>query len=68
MKVDNWRHKYPEDLFIYRSALKKWNDAELEIEEQEDDILFDAPSVINKLRETLLFIHQSKDQLYMLKR
>ena len=68
MKVDDWRCKYPEDLFIYRPALKKWNDAELEIEEQEDDVLFDVPSVINKMRETLLFIHQSKDQLYVLKR
>ena len=38
-KVDEWRHKFSEDLFMYHPALKKWQDADLDIEEQEDDVL-----------------------------
>ena len=53
---------------MYQPALKKWQQSELDIEEQEDDVIFDVPHVLNKTRETLLFLHQSKEQLYLLKR
>ena len=58
--VDKWRCKFPKDLFMYHPALKKWQDDDLDIEEQEDDVLFDVPHVLNKMRETLLLLHQSK--------
>ena len=76
IQVQEWRETYGADLLYFRPATQEEevltdnpDDGEYIVEEGEDDILYvEGVDSITGDTNTLLFIHQSAEQLHILKR
>lgn len=72
LQVENWKVKYPQDLFFFRPQNKAPTtaDEDLEVDNNiEDDMFYSPPHLYNKKDDsTLLFIHQSHVQMHILRR
>ena len=76
VQVQEWKQTHGADLLYFRPATQEEevltedpDDGEYIVEEGEDDILYaEGVDAITDDTNTLLFIHQSAEQLHVLKR
>ena len=72
-QVEGWKEKREQDFFYFRPATQVTeadDDSQYEImysTEEEDDILYSCPQSEHSEPTSLLFIHQSNEQLHILK-